>query len=27
MHHRGQAYAYLCILGIESPAFWDRPQV
>lgn len=27
IHHRGQAYVYLRTLGIEPPAFWDRPQV
>lgn len=25
IHHRGQAYVYLRALGIEPPAFWDRP--
>lgn len=25
VHHRGQAYVYLRALGIEPPAFWDRP--
>ena len=25
IHHRGQAYVYLRSLGIEPPAFWDRP--
>ena len=25
IHHRGQAYVYLRTLGIEPPAFWDRP--
>lgn len=25
VHHRGQAYVYLRSLGIEPPAFWDRP--
>lgn len=25
IHHRGQAYVYLRDLGIEPPAFWDRP--
>lgn len=24
-HHRGQGYVYLRALGIEPPAFWDRP--
>lgn len=27
IHHRAQAYVYLRTLGIEPPAFWDRPQV
>lgn len=27
IHHRGQAYVYLRTLGVEPPAFWDRPQV
>ncbi|PWJ54784.1 putative damage-inducible protein DinB [Dyadobacter jejuensis] len=26
IHHRGQAYVYLRSLGIEPPAFWDRPN-
>lgn len=26
IHHRGQAYVYLRSLGIEPPAFWDRPM-
>ncbi len=26
IHHRGQAYVYLRTLGVEPPAFWDRPQ-
>ncbi|WP_143305778.1 DinB family protein [Chitinophaga vietnamensis] len=26
IHHRGQGYVYLRALGIEPPAFWDRPQ-
>ena len=25
IHHRGQGYVYLRSLGIEPPAFWDRP--
>ena len=25
IHHRGQGYVYLRALGIEPPAFWDRP--
>ena len=25
IHHRGQGYVDLCSLGIEPPAFWDRP--
>lgn len=25
IHHRGQSYVYLRSLGIEPPAFWDRP--
>ena len=25
IHHRGQGYVYLRELGIEPPAFWDRP--
>lgn len=25
VHHRGQAYVYLRALGIEPPAFYDRP--
>lgn len=25
IHHRGQMYVYLRALGIEPPAFWDRP--
>ena len=25
IHHRGQAYVYLRSLGVEPPAFWDRP--
>lgn len=25
VHHRGQGYVYLRELGIEPPAFWDRP--
>jgi uncharacterized damage-inducible protein DinB len=25
IHHRGQAYVYLRALGIEPPAFYDRP--
>lgn len=25
VHHRGQGYVYLRSLGIEPPAFWDRP--
>lgn len=24
IHHRGQAYVYLRLLGLEPPAFWDR---
>jgi uncharacterized damage-inducible protein DinB len=24
IHHRGQAYVYLRVLGIEPPAFFDR---
>lgn len=24
IHHRGQGYVYLRVLGIEPPAFWDR---
>ena len=24
IHHRGQAYVYLRMLGIEPPAFWSR---
>jgi len=24
IHHRGQAYVYLRLLGIEPPAFWNR---
>ena len=27
IHHRGQAYVYLRTLGVEPPAFWDRPQL
>lgn len=27
IHHRGQVYVYLRTLGVEPPAFWDRPQV
>src|SRR4051812_3973510 len=27
IHHRGQAYVYLRSLGIEPPAFWDRPRI
>lgn len=27
IHHRGQGYVYLRALGIEPPAFWDRPSV
>lgn len=26
IHHRGQGYVYLRALGIEPPAFWDRPS-
>jgi uncharacterized damage-inducible protein DinB len=26
IHHRGQGYVYLRSLGIEPPAFWDRPM-
>ncbi|MEJ0104707.1 MAG: DinB family protein [Bacteroidota bacterium] len=26
IHHRGQGYVYLRSLGIEPPAFWDRPS-
>lgn len=26
IHHRGQATVYLRSLGIEPPAFWDRPM-
>lgn len=26
IHHRGQMYVYLRALGIEPPAFWDRPH-
>jgi uncharacterized damage-inducible protein DinB len=25
IHHRGQSYVYLRSLGIEPPAFWERP--
>ncbi len=25
IHHRAQGYVYLRSLGIEPPAFWDRP--
>jgi uncharacterized damage-inducible protein DinB len=25
IHHRAQGYVYLRALGIEPPAFWDRP--
>lgn len=25
IHHRGQGYVYLRALGIEPPAFWERP--
>ena len=25
IHHRGQGYVYLRSLGIEPPAFWERP--
>lgn len=25
IHHRAQAYVYLRAMGIEPPAFWDRP--
>lgn len=25
IHHRGQGYVYLRSLGVEPPAFWDRP--
>ncbi|MFP9097565.1 DinB family protein [Flavobacterium sp. RHBU_24] len=25
VHHRAQGYVYLRALGIEPPAFWDRP--
>jgi uncharacterized damage-inducible protein DinB len=24
IHHRGQAYVYLRVLGVEPPAFYDR---
>ncbi|WP_297335048.1 DinB family protein [Algoriphagus sp.] len=24
IHHRGQGYVYLRVLGIEPPAFWER---
>jgi len=24
VHHRGQGYVYLRVLGIEPPAFWER---
>jgi uncharacterized damage-inducible protein DinB len=26
IHHRGQGYVYLRMLGIEPPPFWDRPM-
>ncbi len=26
VHHRGQGYVYLRALGVEPPAFWDRPM-
>jgi uncharacterized damage-inducible protein DinB len=25
IHHRGQGYVYMRVLGIEPPPFWDRP--
>lgn len=25
IHHRAQGYVYLRALGVEPPAFWDRP--
>ncbi|WP_025764244.1 DinB family protein [Dyadobacter tibetensis] len=26
IHHRAQAYVYLRALGVEPPAFWERPR-
>ncbi|GGH13381.1 DinB family protein [Silvibacterium dinghuense] len=26
IHHRGQGYVYLRVLGIEPPPFWERPM-